>query len=182
MERTSSSTRSPKSVPYTFHTVAESDVTSKLREQLGVLMAEGLDDGPAYLHRAWRTIPPILRIVAQGQDAQVVGHTSIFLVETEPTVSLYGIGDVVVHADHRRRGIARELCARAVARCWEQGAAVVLTKTKPLRDVFAELGLKPVTECDFFYQQEDLLVRHQDWMAAKRIRSTRPIQLLQGDF
>jgi predicted N-acetyltransferase YhbS len=72
-------------------------------------------------------------------------------VSCRPATALLGLGDVAVAPDHRRRGVARTVCALATQEGWRLHASAILAKTKPLRGVLGDLGFEPVSEGRFYY-------------------------------
>jgi GNAT superfamily N-acetyltransferase len=160
----------------------EDAIGPALRLELGELLADILDDGPRYRGEAWRTLRPCFRAVALDDARRPVGQGSGFAVGTCPDVRLFGLGDVAVHPRHRRRGVARALCAAVTAEARRQGAGVVLAKTKPLRGVLGELGYEPVTGFAYYYEHAGACVRHPDWMAHVTRPHPTPVQLDEGDF
>ena len=138
----------------------------------------------AYRQRGFRRIRPVFRTVAKA-DGEIVGQQSVFLLETDPPRTAFGLGDVVVRPQHRRQGLARRLIEEAVERCWESGAELVLTDTETVavRTVFYSLGFAPVERFTFFYERDGTCHWHPNWMAA--VRHPEPdsrLRLDEGDF
>ena len=170
-------------VPYRFLIVGEDGVERALRGGLATLLAATLDDGERYLRRAWRTLRPTFRVIALHEDeGEPVGQASCFWVPCRPATPLLGLGDVAVAPDHRRRGVARTLCALATEEGWRLHASAMLAKTKPLRAVLGDLGFEPVTNGRFFYLEDGARTAHPDWMAAIRIELPPELELEEGDF
>jgi len=168
---------------YRFLVVQEDGIGIELRHGLAMLLAAILDDGEVYRRRAWRTLRPTFRVVATQADGEPVGQASGFAVPTRPPVRLVGIGDVAVAPEHRRRNVARTLCAVATQEAWRLHAAAILLKTKPLRKVFADLGFGEVaTDGPFFYLENGERAVHPDWMAAFATGLPPSIELEEGDF
>jgi GNAT superfamily N-acetyltransferase len=149
--------------------------------EIGELLAGILDDGPSYRGAGWRTLRPSFRALALDAG-RLVGQVSAFDVATEPDVGLWGLGDLAVQPSHRGRGIARRLCAAAVAEARGRGAGVLLAKTRPMRKVLAELGFAAVADFDYYYEERGACVRHPDWMAAVLRAHPTPVRLHEGDF
>jgi GNAT superfamily N-acetyltransferase len=167
---------------YRYLVVDEDGIDSDLRQGLAILLAAILDDGERYRRRAWRTLRPAYRVVALQADGEPIGQASGFLVPCRPPIRLVGLGDVAVAPDHRRRNVARTLCAIAVNEAWRLHASAVLLKTKPLRTVFRDLGFEPATDCRFFFREFGASTVHPDWMAAVREQLPASIELEEGDF
>jgi GNAT superfamily N-acetyltransferase len=83
---------------------------------------------------------PHLRIVGRDPDGRPVVHQAVRLVplldNPRPVAAL---GDLCVHPDVRGQGLARRAIERGVAAA-DGLAAVVLTRTTVVADVFASLG------------------------------------------
>jgi GNAT superfamily N-acetyltransferase len=173
--------REHRRVPYRFLIVGEDGVERALRGGLATLLAATLDDGERYLRRAWRTLRPTFRVIAL-EEGEPVGQASCFWVPCRPATPLLGLGDVAVAPDHRRRGVARTLCALATEEGWRLHASAMLAKTKPLRAVLGDLGFEPVTNGRFFYLEDGARTAHPDWMAAIRIELPPELELEEGDF
>jgi GNAT superfamily N-acetyltransferase len=163
-----------------FLVIGEEDLEAHLRARLSRLLAATLDDGPAYLATASRTLVPFARALAIA-DGSPVGHAACFRVPCRPQVEVRGLGDVAVDGRHRGRGIARRLCEMATAACWNDGAEVIVAKTRPLRRVAAELGYTAVEDFSVYVEDRTSCWRHPEWMAARRSVLPR-LQLLEGDF
>jgi GNAT superfamily N-acetyltransferase len=160
----------------------EEEIDSALRARLAALLAGILDEGPRYAAEGWRTLRPRFRAIALDAGGAPAGQASGFAVATEPDIALFGLGDVAVHPRHRRRGIARRLCAAATAQARRAGAGAMLAKTKPLRGVLAELGYEPVTRFAYYSLDDGACVRHPDWMAVVWRSHPTPVRLGEGDF
>ncbi|MEN3283630.1 MAG: hypothetical protein V7607_4770 [Solirubrobacteraceae bacterium] len=167
---------------YRFLVVDEDGLGTDLRRGLAVLLAAILDDGERYTRRAWRTLRPAFRVVALQADGEPVGQASCFSVPTRPAVRLFGLGDVAVAPDHRRRQVARTVCGLAVQEAWRLHAAAVLLKTKPLRSVFADLGFVAATDGRFFWTENGVPTIHPDWMAAFGAELPPAVELEEGNF
>jgi GNAT superfamily N-acetyltransferase len=165
-----------------FLVIEERRLQPHLRAQISDLLAGNLDDGVRYRTEGWRTLRPFVRALATDIGGVVVGHAAGFRVPSRPRARVRGLGDVVVHPAHRRRGLARRLCELVVEACWRDGGDVVIAKTTPLRGVLADLGFEPVVDFRFFYEVDGACLRHPDWMAAAAAQLPRPLQLLEGDF
>lgn len=164
-----------------FVLVEEGDLDAELRAGVGMLLAATLDDGPAYVRTGWRTLIPFVRAVAVTGDGIPVGHAAGFRVPCRPHAEVRGLGDVAVDPRHRGRGIARRLCAMATAACWDDGAELVVAKTRPLRGVAADLGYRAVNDFALYVEDDVCCWRHPEWMAVRK-RELPRLRLLQGDF
>jgi GNAT superfamily N-acetyltransferase len=162
--------------------VDEDGLGAPLRAEVGALLAGILDEGPRYRGGGWRTLRPSFRALALDAGGRPAGQVSAFEVVTEPDVGLYGLGDLAVHPRHRGHGLARRLCAAAVAEARGRGAGVLLAKTQPMRKVLAELGFAAVERFDYYYEEDGACVRHPDWMAAVLRPHPTPVRLAEGDF
>jgi GNAT superfamily N-acetyltransferase len=166
---------------YRYLVVDEDGIDVELRHELAMLLAAILDDGEVYRRRAWRTLRPTFRVVALA-DAGPVGQASCFWVPTRPPIRLLGIGDVAVAPEHRRRQIARTLCATATREADRLHAAAILLKTRPLRAVFSALGFEASVDGRFFYVENGARTVHPDWMALLRGPVPPAVELEEGDF
>lgn len=123
--------------------VAESELTGDERNAIGAAMPQRwIDRFPlarvrAYCHRA-----PVYRLVATG-DGAVVGSQSVFDLRVHEPV--FGLGDLVVHPDVQRRGIARALITLAVSDLQARVDAPIVTGSRHayLRRMFETLGFTP---------------------------------------
>lgn len=102
-------------------------------------LAEDPDVAERWREHAWRTVPATWHVVA-GSAAAPAGQLSIFRLSPHADTTVYGLGDVVVAAPHRGRGIARALVARALATCRAHDAQLIAMLTEPLAGVARELG------------------------------------------
>jgi GNAT superfamily N-acetyltransferase len=161
--------------------VDERRLGAPLLAEIGALLAGILDDGPSYRAAGWRTLRPGFRGLALDAG-RPVGQVSGFAVATQPDIGLWGLGDLAVHPSRRGRGVARQLCAAAVAEARDRGAGVLLAKTRPMRKVLAELGFVAVERFAYYYEEGDACVRHPDWMAAVLRPHPTPVRLAEGDF
>ena len=173
--------RSP--VDYEVELVNEALVGESDRASIATLLAEAFTtQGEAYRERGWRNIAPTFRTLARSGRG-IVAQQSAFEVGTDPPRRMFGLGDVAVRADCRRRGIARSLIERAVEECWRQGAEIVLTDTGALRETFMTLGFRPVPRFAFYYERDGECRWHPQWLAAMRATIPRaPLRLVEGDF
>jgi GNAT superfamily N-acetyltransferase len=167
---------------YTTLVIDEASIAPSVRSRIGVLLASILDDGVRYRAEGWRTLRPRFRALAYSEAGGLVAQASGFAVPSSPDVRLYGLGDVAVDPGHRRRGIARRLCAAVTEEASRRDAGVVLAKTQPLRTVLADLGYLPVTRFDYYHERDGACSRHPDWMALVRSRHPTPVRLAEGDF
>jgi GNAT superfamily N-acetyltransferase len=167
---------------YSTLVIDEAAIAPETRSRIGVLLASTLDDGPRYRAEGWRTLRPDFRALAACDAGDVVGHASGFVVPSRPDVRLYGLGDVAVEPRHRRRGIARRLCAAVTDEARRRDAGVLLAKTQPLRAVLADLGFQPVTRFDYYHEHDGTCSRHPDWMALVWCPHGTPVRLAEGDF
>jgi GNAT superfamily N-acetyltransferase len=167
---------------YTTLVVDEASLSADVRLRIGALLAGILDEGPRYRAEGWRTLRPRFRALALSEAGDIVGQASGFVVPSTPDVRLYGLGDVAVDVRHRRRGIARRLCAAVTDEASRHDAGVVLAKTKPLRTVLADAGYRPVTRFVYYHESDGMCVRHPDWMALVRHAHPAPVRLAEGDF
>ena len=163
--------------------IAEALLEESDRESIATLLAGAFGrHKDSYRTRGWRTIPPTFRVIARA-DAQIVGQLSVFDIATDPQRRLFGLGDVAVTPDRRRRGVARSLVEHAVEECWRRGADVVLTDTGVLRQVFIALGFAPIPRFAFYYERDGACRCHALWLAAAKTPVPRPrLRLLEGDF
>jgi len=164
-----------------FLLVDERRLDADLRARVGRLLAATLDDGPAYLGTASRTLVPFVRAVALAGDGVPVGHAAGFRVPCRPQAEVRGLGDVAVEPHHRGRSLARRLCAMATAACWDDGADLIVAKTRPLRGVAADLGYAALDDFALYVEDEACCWRDPAWMAASR-RDVPRLRLLEGDF
>lgn len=164
--------------------IDEAALTRGLRRRTGRLLA-------AEWGEAWRgdayagTHPPEFRVLQRSRLGRLLGHVSAFRIQTEPARTLYGIGDLVVRPSARGLGIARAICALAVAECFNgRGAEIVLVDTLAARSAFLELGFRPVDGFEFHYRATTACVRHEHWMVERRDGPAfERIRLLEhGDF
>jgi peptidoglycan/xylan/chitin deacetylase (PgdA/CDA1 family)/GNAT superfamily N-acetyltransferase len=163
--------------------VAERDIPDATRVALVDLLSAAF---PAvareYADRAWRTIAPAFRVLAQA-DGKVVGQISAFPLESDPSRRIYGVGDAAVVVDRRRLGIGRALVDDVMRACWAAGADGVLTDSVDLEPAFAAWGMTRVPPFSFYYERDGVCRRHRHWLAAYRngAAPTR-IRLAEGDF
>jgi predicted N-acetyltransferase YhbS len=177
--------RAPRrsSADYTVELVDEALLGESDRATIAMLLAEAFaSQGDAYRERGWRNIAPTFRTLARC-DQEIVAQQSVFEIGTDAPHTTFGLGDVAVRADRRRRGIARALIERAVQECWRRGAEIVLTDTAALRETFMTLGFRPVPRFAFYYQRDGQCRWHPHWLAAVRTALPRaPLRLVEGDF
>ncbi len=135
-----------------------------------------------YGDRGWRTLEPVSRIVARSDDG-IAAHISVFALESDPPMRIYGIGDAVVAAERRGGGIGGRIAAAAVEECRRLGAEMILTDTVDLERAFVRCGFEPVPRFACWYERDGACRSHRHWLAAFRDGppSTR-LQLAQGDF
>ncbi len=183
LQRLAVRARHPAPVEYELELLDETLVAGADRVSIAALLAEAFPaEGDAYRERGWRTMAPAFRTLARS-GTEVVGQQSVFEIETDPPRRLFGLGDVAVRADSRRRGIARSLIERAVEECWLRGADTVLTDTSALREPFMALGFRPVPRFAFYYERDGECHWHPQWLAATRASIPRsPLRLEEGDF
>jgi predicted N-acetyltransferase YhbS len=153
------------------------------RESIATLLAEAFERHKAlYRTRGWRTIPPTFRGLARS-GANVVGQVSVFDIPTHPRRRVFGLGDLAVTPDHRRRGVARSLIEQAVEECWRRSADIILTDTAVLRQPFIELGFASVPRFALYYERDRACRWHPRWLFAARTPIPRPrLRLAEGDF
>ena len=183
LQRLAVRARYPAPVEYGVELVDEALVGEADRVSIATLLAEAFPaEGDAYRERGWRTMAPAFRTLARS-GPEVVGQQSVFEIETDPLRRVFGLGDVAVRADSRRRGIARALIEQAVDECWRRGGEIVLTDTSALREPFMALGFRPVPRFAFYYQRDGECRWHPQWLAATRATMPRaPLRLEEGDF
>jgi GNAT superfamily N-acetyltransferase len=160
----------------------EAKLGARRRKRLGAFIADLYESsGPPYRERAWRTIPPVARIVAM-HEGKLVGHQALFYPRVEPDCPLVGLGDLAVARAFRRRGIARTLIRHAVFQGWRRGAHAQLTATEAVRTTFARFGFAAVET--FAFRWEDARGCHRDplWMAAVAEPIPRRLRLVDPDF
>ena len=162
--------------------VEEAELGVAVRKQLGTFIAELYEsNGPPYLERAWRTIPPVARIVA-FHKGELVGHQALFRPRVEPACPVAGLGDTAIARGFRRRGVARTLLRHAVFQGWRRGARAQLASTEALRTTLARFGFAPVET--FAFHWEDARGCHRDpfWMAAVAEPIPARLRVLDPDF
>jgi peptidoglycan/xylan/chitin deacetylase (PgdA/CDA1 family)/GNAT superfamily N-acetyltransferase len=165
-----------------FRIVEEADVDNALRERLGEFIADLYEaNGAPYRGRAWRTIPPVARVLAFAGDS-LIGHNAVFFPRAVSPVRVAGIGDLAVARPWRRRGIARSLIRHVVFQGWRRGAQAELTATEAVRTTFAELGFEPVEDFGFHWDDGVACRRDPSWMAATAVPIAEPVRLLDPDF
>jgi chitooligosaccharide deacetylase len=160
----------------------EADVGDGFRQRLGAFIADVYESkGPAYLERAWRTFPPVARIVALHGD-EIVGHAGMFCPRVDPACPVMGLGDLAVARAFRRRGIARVLTRHLVFQGWRRGAHAQLVATEAARTTVARFGFAPVDS--FAFHWEDARGCHRDplWMAAAAEPIPQRLRVLDPDF
>jgi predicted N-acetyltransferase YhbS len=169
-------------VTYGFLIVGEDGLGDALRRDIAALLAATLDEGERYRATAWRTLRPAFRVVALTPGGEAIGQASCFWVPCQPPVRLLGLGDVAVAPAHRRRQVARTVCAIATSEGWRLHASAMLAKTTPLRTVLADLGYVPATDGRFYWSENGTRHVHPLWMAAVRAELPTAVQLEEGDF
>jgi predicted N-acetyltransferase YhbS len=175
--------RHASSIDYQVEIVDETLLGESDRASIARLLAEAFTDhAEEYQTRGWRTIQPSFRILARSRG-EIVGQMSVFEIPMDSPGRVFGLGDMGVRSDCRRRGIARCLCDRAVGECWQRGADILLTDTAALRRVFIALGFTPVPRFAFYYERDGQCRWHPLWLAAVRTTVPRPrLRLAEGDF
>ena len=183
VQRLAARARHPAPVEYGVELMDEAALGEPDRATIATLLADAFDEhSEAYRERAWRTIAPTFRTVARS-GGEIVGQQSVFELQTDPPRRVFGLGDVAVRTDSRRRGIARSLIERVVEESWQRGAEIVLTDTSALRDTFTTLGFRPVPRFAFYYERTGECRWHPQWLAATRATIPRtPLRLEEGDF
>jgi predicted N-acetyltransferase YhbS len=174
--------RDRRRVSYGFLIVGEGGLGPELRAGIAELLAATLDEGERYRETAWRTLRPAFRVIALTPSGEPVGQGSCFWVPCRPSLRLLGLGDVAVAPEHRRRRVARTICAIATSEGWRLHASAILAKTTPLRAVLADLGYAPATDGRFYWSENGAPRVHPLWMAAIRGELPAAVQLDEGDF
>jgi len=169
-------------MPYRYMVVGEEGIGTELLGGLATLLSATLDEGERYRERAWRTLRPAFRVVALAGDGAPVGQASCFWVPCQPACRLLGLGDVAVAPAHRRRQVARTVCALATAEAWRLHAGAILAKTTLLRTVLAALEFTTATDGRFYWLDDGGRAVHPDWMAAVHAPLPARVRLEEGDF
>jgi ribosomal protein S18 acetylase RimI-like enzyme len=97
----------------------EPEALCDLRASVGWERLEG--DYPAAFERYWATV------AAFGPDGRLVGWCALLSDGVRHAVLL----DVIVHPDFQRKGIGREIVARALAHARERGVSVIHVDFNP---------------------------------------------------
>jgi predicted N-acetyltransferase YhbS len=170
-------------IDYRVQPVDEAQLAKSDRESIAMLLAEAFErHKELYRTRGWRTIPPTFRVLARS-GADIVGQVSVFDIPTHPPRRLFGLGDLAVRPDRRRRGVARALMEQAVQECWRRSADIILTDTAVLRQPFIELGFAPVPRFALYYERDGACRWHPRWLFAAKTPVSRPrLRLVEGDF
>jgi predicted N-acetyltransferase YhbS len=131
--------------------------------------------------RAWRTVPAEFHVAARTTDGRMVGQQSVYKLAVPSGRLVFGLGDLVVAATHRRRGIGRTLIAAAVAEAQRRGADALCTRTGKLSGTFARLEFELDEDGRWFTDEagapiEVLWV----WLANRTSPNAEP--LLPSDF
>lgn len=130
---------------------------------------------------AWRTIPSEFHVAARAPDGRVIGQQSVYKLAVPSGRLVFGLGDLVVAATHRRRGIGRTLIAAAVAEAQRRGADALCTRTAKLSGTFARLEFELDADGRWFTDEAgapiDVL---WVWLAGRASTSAEP--LLPSDF
>ena len=152
------------------------------RKRLGAFIADLYESsGPPYRERAWRTFPPVARIVAL-HEGELIGHAALFRPRVEPFCPILGLGDLAVARAFRRRGVARTLSRHLVFQGWRRGAHAQLVATGTNATTLARLGFAPV-ETFAFHWEDDHGCHHDPlWMAAIAQPIPPRLRLLDPDF
>jgi GNAT superfamily N-acetyltransferase len=167
---------------YRWTVVMEAELSPSLRRNLGHLLADAFPAHKAtYREQAWRTLPPVFRVVTWCHSLPV-GQISAFHIPTNPPRRLFGIGDLVVDPQHRSRGLAKRQTVLVRQRCWELGADGILSDTYDLRSVSLSLGSKPVRRFEIFYETAIACHWHPNWLAKWRNPPDGRLRLSWGDF
>jgi GNAT superfamily N-acetyltransferase len=177
-------------MPTAYDTVDGASLSHDQRAMLGKLIVSSfpkarLNYGVAtcreWQRRAWRTIPAEFHVAARTTDGRVVGQQSVYKLAVPSGRLVFGLGDLVVAATHRRRGIGRTLIAAAVAEAQRRGADALCTRTGKLSGTFARLEFELDEDGRWFTDEagapiEVLWV----WLANRTSPNAEP--LLPSDF
>lgn len=161
--------------------IEEEALSRSDRRRIGALLAA--EWGPEWRARAHAgPHAPVFRAVERNRRGYPIGHVSAFALTTAPVRAVWGIGDLVVKARYRGRGISLDVSRTAVDECIRRGADVILVDTLAARSAFAGLGFRPVERFDYFYVRDGACVRHPHWMALELTEPCRLEILEHGDF
>lgn len=99
----------------------------------------------ALINAAWpqhpHTSTPVMRVVATVAEGFVVGQQSIFaLWSPNASMTIYGLGDLVVHRGYREQGIAKSLILAALRVVEDDTAVLTSTRIPHLQELFVSLG------------------------------------------
>lgn len=168
---------------YNLRCVPESEIDDDYRALVGEWLAAA---HPSLAHlfrgRAWWTLPPLFRCVAETGGA-VAGQVSAFAVESRPALRVLGLGDAILKHEHRGRGLFREIMRSAVAECWRRDAEVIITSTKKHSPTILSLGFFPARPFQFYYEQDSACLWRPTWLVIFRgDEPRRRLRLAEGLF
>jgi predicted N-acetyltransferase YhbS len=160
-------------------TVRESDVDPNLRVRLVALFPRNWLSSPERAERAWTQQPPVVRIVA-STAVEPVGQASVCALREEPPL-VFGVGDVVVAEDWRRKGIGRRILELAVATADEVKADVIVVASRDsgVRRILSDLGFRNARPHELVFRRGDLVCWNETWMVRSRV--THDLLEIQGD-
>jgi len=162
--------------------VEEPALPRRVRRQAGQLLG---DQWGAPWRRAGHVgpHPPAFRALAFNGEQRLIGHVSAFSLACAPDLCVFGVGDLVVKARYRRRGVASAVCALLVGECFERQARAVLVDTVDAAALFAKLGFLELDGFTFYYETEHDCRRRRHWLLACTEPLPAPVRILQhGDF
>jgi peptidoglycan-N-acetylglucosamine deacetylase len=160
----------------------EDEIDEAFRRRLGAFIADLYESsGPPYRERAWRTFPPVARIVAL-HEGELIGHAAHFRPRVEPSCPVGGMGDLAVARAFRGRGLARTLSRHLVFQGWRRGVHAQLVATETSRTTLARLGFEPVDTFAFHWEDAQGCHRHPLWMFAVAQPIPPRLRLLDPDF
>jgi GNAT superfamily N-acetyltransferase len=135
-----------------------------------------------YAERGYRRLRPEYRVLVYA-DSGVVGTCSVFRIDAEPALRVYGIGDLVVSAEARGGGLARRMLRIAFSEAQRREADVVIGDTTAVATTLAGLGFKHVPRFRYFHERDGACSWAPNWWAWEREPIPAPRLLLkEGDF
>jgi len=162
--------------------VEERTLPRSLRRQAAALLT--VEWGGAWARRGYAgDFPPEFRVLALSGDDTVVGHVAAFVIPTFPSRPLRGIGDLVVAAESRGRGIAGLICEKIVTESRARGTETILVDTLAARGIFTRLGFSDVVGFAYFYEEDGSCRRQPHWLQWHEGPDPPRLELLaHGDF
>ena len=135
-----------------------------------------------YLARGWRTVRPRYRVLARCGD-DVVGQITGMRLDADTTLTVYGLGDLIVEPAHRGRGLTRPLVGTAAARAFGQGADLVVASVRRLGPALRAVGFRPAAPFELYHEADRACISRPTWMLIARHRlPPGSLRLAEGHF